>query len=452
MRDPRSDLLQVAEDALRRLGQAGAASAIVRAEASTTLSVDKGDEPHTDVGQTFYSIYARASDGRRTAHGTTSEGTIAGIEQLVRLILSNLSDSEEHDAASIPESLDRPPVDSDLQLFDASLADLTAAEAEALAAAAKNAASQYDKRVATPLCTVRRSIRTIAIASSAGMRGAFTVSRGGQLALCVARDPLTRGEFVAAEASGVCERSALRDPSELGTTTARNAVSGLGGRPLDRSVEVPVIFDSRMASIWLSTFGEWVCGDALLNRSSYLSGRLGTTIASPLVSIVDDALIRGAVGSRPFDADGLPSRRNVLVRRGILESYLLDTYSANRLGLSPTASARGDNLGRRSAASNLSLENGATTAESIVRDMRRGMLVKFFENTRPDPKTGILYLRLWGDWIENGETAYALSRVSCSITMDEMLRGIDALANDRPVHALSASPSFRVSSMTLIAD
>jgi PmbA protein len=134
------------------------------------------------------------------------------------------------------------------------------------------------------------------------------------------------------------------DPEAVGRKAAARAVRRLGARKM-KSVEVPVVFDPETAASLVRSIAGAASGPSLYRRASFLLDRLGTKIAAPGVTIVDDALIPSALGSRPFDGEGLATGRTVLVREGVLASYLLDTYCARKLGLESTHHAGRDGSG-----------------------------------------------------------------------------------------------------------
>src|SRR5205814_200493 len=135
-------------------------------------------------------------------------------------------------------------------------------------------------------------------------------------------------------------RRALEDAESIGRTAAARALRRLGARKV-KTAEVPVIFDPDTAASLLRSIAGAASGPSLYRRASFLLERLGSRIAAPTVTIVDDGLLPGALGSRPFDGEGLPTRRTVLVGEGTLQSYLLDTYSARKLGQRPRSRSRG---------------------------------------------------------------------------------------------------------------
>jgi PmbA protein len=135
------------------------------------------------------------------------------------------------------------------------------------------------------------------------------------------------------------KRAGLDSPEEIGLTAARRAVRRLGARQV-KTCEVPVIFDPEMAASLVRHIAGAAAGPALYRGASFLLGKLGEQIAAPGVTIVDDGTIPGGLGSRPFDGEGLPVLRTVIVDKGILTSYLLDGYSGRKLGMAQHHAAR----------------------------------------------------------------------------------------------------------------
>src|SRR5437764_788958 len=169
-------------------------------------------------------------------------------------------------------------------------------------------------------------------------------------------------------------RRTLEDPESIGRTAAARALRRLGARKV-KTTEVPVIFDPDMAASLLRSIAGAASGPSLYRRASFLLERLGTRVAAPTVTIVDDGLLPGALGSRPFDGEGLATRRTVLVGEGKLESYLLDTYSGRKLGLTSTHHANRDGAGVSVGTTNLMLLAGTTPPAELIGSVKSGLYV-----------------------------------------------------------------------------
>jgi PmbA protein len=172
-------------------------------------------------------------------------------------------------------------------------------------------------------------------------------------------------------------------------------------------------------------------------------------IASPIVSLVDDPLIPRGPGSRAYDGEGRKVRKLAVCKKGVLGSYLLDTYSARKLGLRPTGSASGGGGVPHSSTSNFYLMPGRSAPEALLQGIERGLYVTRMMGFGFDPTTGNFSRGAEGFLIENGELGHPVSEVTVSRNLDELLRGIDKIANDLEWKTSIAAPSFRVDEMTV---
>jgi PmbA protein len=193
-----------------------------------------------------------------------------------------------------------------------------------------------------------------------------------------------------------------------------------------------------------------VSGTALYRRASFLLERMGEVIASPAITLVDDARIVGAPGSRPFDAEGLPTRRTVVIENGVLRSWLLDGYSARRLGLASTASA-GRGVGDFPAAgpSNFFLEPGEHTPEEIVASVERGLYVTSLSGFGVNGITGDYSRGAAGLWIENGAFAHPVEEVTIAGNLLDMLRDVEMVGDDLRLRTRIAAPTLKIREMAL---
>jgi PmbA protein len=241
----------------------------------------------------------------------------------------------------------------------------------------------------------------------------------------------------------------LEEPAAVGRRAAARATRRLGGRRVP-TCEVPVIFDAVTAPSLLRHLAACVNGYAVYRESSFLAGRLGDAVASDRVTVIDDGRRRGGLGSRPFDGEGLPTRRNVVVERGRLCTYLLDSYAARKLGMRSTGNAaRSAGSAPGAAPTNLWLEPGDRTLEEIVADTGRGLLVTELIGMGFNPVTGDYSRGAAGLWIEGGEIRYPVEEITIAGHLGAMLTAIDAVASDLVWLGRIASPSLRVASMTV---
>jgi len=242
---------------------------------------------------------------------------------------------------------------------------------------------------------------------------------------------------------------ALEDPAAVGRRAAERALRRLGARRVP-TCEVPVVFEPMIARSLLGHLAGCVNGGAVYREASFLAGRLGERIASELVTVIDDGRLPGGLGSRPFDGEGQPTRRNRIVESGLLRSWLLDTYCARKLGLESTGSAaRGAGGAPAPAPSNLWLEPGKLGPEEIVRRTERGLLVTELIGMGFNPVTGDYSRGAAGLWIEDGRVAFPVEEITIAGQLGEMLSAIDLVGSDLLWVGAIAAPTLRVARMTV---
>jgi PmbA protein len=219
------------------------------------------------------------------------------------------------------------------------------------------------------------------------------------------------------------------------------------------TAEVPVVFDPMTARGLLGNLAACLSGYTVYRQASFLAGRLGEPIASPKITVVDDGRRTAGLGSKPFDGEGLPTRRNVVVDAGRLETWLLDSYSGRKLGLASTGNAsRGVGSAPGVGATNLWIEPGDARLDEIVADTPRGLLVTGLFGHGFNPVTGDFSRGAAGVWIEDGRRAHPVEEITIAGNLGQMLRDVDAVGSDLLWLGRVAAPSLRVSRMTVAGE
>jgi PmbA protein len=450
MREEGRRLLSLAHEVVDRAMKKGAEVAEVLAVHSLELSakVRKGaPELITEAGS--HGIGLRVMVGGRSASTYSSDVTSGGVEALVldALELARLSEPDELAAPPDPSLLAREH--PDLDLFDAGAIDLDARRATGLALAGEGASFALDPRITNSEgASYDRSVSIKAMATSGGFSGAYASTSHSIVVSPVADDADQKkrtGYYWDARRYG----SEVMDPAEVGREAARRTVAKLGARKVP-TCEVPVVFDPDAGRALLGLFFSVANGTAVYKRSSYLCDREGDRVASDLVTIADDPLIPRGPGSRPFDGEGLPSRRNVVVDRGTLVQYLCDVYSGRKLGRPSTGNASRGLGGRPSvSSSNFVLEKGSRDPASIVAEVDRGLYVTSMMGFGFNAVTGDFSRGAEGFWIEGGKKVFPVSEITISLDFDTLWKSVDAVGTDLDLRTRVACPTFRVAKMTL---
>jgi PmbA protein len=316
---------------------------------------------------------------------------------------------------------------------------------------AEEAARAFDPRITNSEGSQASSDASrIVYANSAGFVGEYDSAHHSLFCEPVARqgDSMQRDYWLT-----VARRLAdLEDAAQVGRRAAERALRRLGARRVPTG-EVPVIFDAFTAPSLLGQLAGCVSGYAVYRESTFLASKRGETIAAPGVTVIDDGRLPGGLGSKPFDGEGLPTRRNVIVRDGVLETWLLDSYSGRKLGLPSTGNAaRGAGSGPGVGTTNLWLEPGDATLDEIIASTDRGLLVTELIGMGFSPTTGDYSRGASGLWIERGEIVHPVEEITIASNLGDMLRRIDAIGSELVWRGRTASPPLRIARMTVAGE
>ncbi|MBI4255965.1 MAG: TldD/PmbA family protein [Candidatus Rokubacteria bacterium] len=389
----------------------------------------------------------RVFAGRASAAASTSDFSRASLERLVDEATMLAKITAEDPCAGLPEPGELIACVPDLAIEDTSGGEPAPEEKIEIARRCEAAALESDPRVTNSEGAEYYDRRTrYAYATSLGFaEGYRTTSFGISVSPVAARNGEMQRDYWYSTAR---KRSGLEDPAAVGRIAAHRAVRRLGARKI-KTVEVPVIFDAETAATLVRSAASAASGPSLYRRASFLLDRLGTKIAAPGVTIVDDALIPGGLGSRPFDGEGLAGGRTVLVREGVLESYLLDTYSARKLGMRSTHHAARDGGGVAVSTSNLMLLAGTAKPADLIASVKSGFYVTELIGFGVNGVTGDYSRGAVGLWIENGELAYPVEEVTVAGNLKEMFAAIDGVGDDLVLRDRTASPTLKIGRMVV---
>jgi PmbA protein len=441
--DPRelaSELLKAA-----RASGADAADVLVSEGTEFSVTVRKGEvETLTEAGSKALGL--RVFVGQRTASTYSSDFSWPTLARLVDEVVGMARATSEDEAAGLPDEL-VPPEDVELGLFDPSPAALPAAERIERARRAEAAALEVGGISNSQGASWGSGEGSIVFASSRGFMGGYRTS---SVSLSVVPQ---------AEKDGQMERDHwytagrglqdLEPPEQVGRTAAERTLRRLGARQV-KTAEVPVVFDPECAGEILGTLYGAISGYAVFRNATFLKDRLGEAVASPLVTLVDEGRRVRGLGSRPFDGEGLPTRRNVPIEKGVLRYFMCDAYAARKTGGRPVGAARRGVAGGPSVgASNLYFEPGALAPAAILGSVERGLYVTQLAGFGVNVVTGDYSQGAAGHWIENGRLAYPVHEVTIAGNLREMLKNIDAVGNDLVFRGASASPTLRIRKMTV---
>jgi PmbA protein len=450
-----ADLESLAAEAVSLAMKAGAsdAEAVAREGDEFSVNVRLGQvETLKDSGSRGLGL--RVFLGHRSASTSTSDLTPEGIRQLVDGALALAKVTEEDPFSGLPETGEFGALTGDLRLYDEDVYSLAGAERIEWARRAEAAALGADPRITNSdggsfdAATGRK-----VLVNSRGFCGSYRSSYAGVSAAPLAQDAngaMQRDGWW----SGARRLKDLDSPESIGQEAARRTLRRLGARRVPTQ-RVPIIFAPEVAGSLVGSVFEAASGDAIWRSASFLAGRLGEQIAVPTLTIIDDSTMllptgMGGFGTSPFDGEGLPSQRTVVVEKGLLHNYLLNTYTARKLGMKSTHNASRGLAGAPGiGCGNLFVEPGLLSPDQIIGDVPSGLYVTSLMGFGVNVVTGDYSRGATGLWIENGQLTHAVEEVTIAGNLAEMLMNVTAIGSDLEFRGAIASPTLRIDGMTI---
>jgi PmbA protein len=442
-----SDPRELAAELLKAAKAKGAdaADVLVSEGSEFSVTVRKG-EVETLTEAASKALGLRVFVGKRTASTYSSDFSWPTLSRLVDEVVGMARVTSEDPAAGLPDEM-VPPEDVELGLYDPSPLELPPGERIDRARQAEAAALAVPGISNSQGASWGSGEGSVVLATSRGFLGGYRTS---SVSLSVVPQ---------AEKDGQMERdhwytagrglSDLEPPEQVGRTAAERTLRRLGARQV-KTAQLPVVFDPDSAGEILGTLFGAISGYAVFRNATFLKDKLGETVASPLVTLIDEGRRPRGLGSRPFDGEGLPTRRNVPIEKGVLRYFMCDAYSARKIGGKPVGAARrGVGGGPSVGASNLYFEPGPLAPEAIIGGVERGLYVTDLIGFGVNVVTGDYSQGAAGLWIENGKLSHPVHEVTIAGNLREMLMDIDAVGSDLVFRGASASPTLRIKKMTL---
>ncbi|HZZ65126.1 MAG TPA: TldD/PmbA family protein [Candidatus Baltobacteraceae bacterium] len=286
---------------------------------------------------------------------------------------------------------------------------------------------------------------TTALVNSNGFSGMYRATRVHRSSSPVAVD----GHAKRTGSYGTAGRrlADLEDIERVSATSVERTV-GLFGARKPATMRVPVIFERDVAAAVLSDIFAALSAANVATGNSWAADRLGERIGNECVTIIDDGTLPGRLGSSPFDGEGTPTRRTTVFQKGVLQTFLYDTYYARKLSAESTGNSTGGGVGPN----NFYLEPGLGSLADVIAQTQRGILVMDTIGFATEHASGIYSRGARGYYIEGGELAYPVEEFTIASSFAQILAGIDAIANDLRFDGAVVSPSFRVAEMTVSGD
>jgi PmbA protein len=453
-----SDLKQLAFDVVAKARKAGAtdAEAVVYEGEEFGALVRLGQvEQLKESGSRAVGL--RVFIGQRTASTSSSDFSSESIERLVSGAVTLAKITSEDPFAGLPETEAFGQIEGDpvhgLGLYFEDVNEMPPAERIEIARRTEAAAMAYDTRITNSgggdfdTATSHKIL-----VNSRGFVGEYRKSYCGFSA-----SPIAQGETGGMQRNYWYSNSRttrlLESPEAIGQEAARRTLKRLGARQV-KTQAAPVVFSPEIAKSIMGNIFEAANGDAIYRHATFFADMLGERVAGENITVVDDGTMVfegiGGFGTSPFDGEGLPTRRKVIVERGILKNYVMNTYTARKLGMASTGNASRGLAGNPGiGAGNFYLEAGTLTPEEIIADVKNGLYVTETMGFGVNLVTGDYSQGASGMWIENGEIAYPVEEITIAGNLKDMYKNVVAIGNDLVFRGASAAPTIRVEGMMI---
>lgn len=437
----------------------------IRAGATDAEAVAvEGDEFYTKVrlGQvetltesTSRAIGLRVFNGQRTASTSTNDLSEDSLKRLVAGAVELSKITEEDPFAGLPDASEYSELRNaeSLAIYFDDVYQLSSADRIEMARATEAAAMAADVRIQnSDGGTFTAATSHKAIANSRGFQGEYRKSYCGIGTTPIAQDE--RGMQRDGWGSGARTLRKLETPEEVGREAAKRAIRRLDARRVPTQ-KASMVFSREIARGIIGDIFDAVNGDAVYRHATMFEDKLGEQIASPLVTVIDDGTMMlepglGGFGTLPFDGDGLPMQRKVIVEKGILQTYVTNTYTARKLGTRSTGNASRGLAGAPGIGSgNFYLQAGTLTPREIIAEVQNGLYVTEVLGSGVNLVTGDYSQGATGIWIENGVFTGAVEEITIAGNLKDMYKNIVAVGNDLIFRGSSASPCIRIEGMTI---
>jgi PmbA protein len=440
-----TDLREVAQDIVRRAMKGGATAAeCVAREGDEFSTLVRLGQVETLKESGSRSIGVRIFFGQRSASTYSSDFSRSGLDRMLNSALELAKITSEDPFGGIPPADQLGQIHGDLDLYHEDVYSLPGADRIDYARRTEKAALDFDPRIKNSEGgSFDAATGHKVLANSHGFLGEFSRSYCSVAAVPIAQtdEGAMQRDYWFSVARTLKK---LDSPEKVGRIAAERTLRRLGARKA-KTAKVPVVFDPMVSTSILEHIFEGINGDSVYRGASFLAGKLGQKIAGDNVTIIDDGTIPGGFGTSPFDGEGIPTRRTVVIENGVLDSYLLNTYTAKKLGLQTTGNASRGLAGTPGIGpGNYFLQPGPRAPKDLIAGIKEGLYVTEFLGQGVNLVTGDYSRGASGLWISNGELTYPVEEITVAGNLKDLFFNISEIASDLEFRGSVAAPTIRV--------
>lgn len=436
-----SQLQEMSADVLRRAKDAGASAA------EAEISLGFGQNVSVRMGETETIEYNRDKGvsvtvyfGQQKGHASTSDLSPQAIQDTVSAACNIARYTAKDEFCGLADPALMAKEIPALDLYHPW--DLSVDQALELAKVCEASARSVDKRINN---SEGGSVSTyegmFAYANTHGFNGGYATSRHGLSCSVIAED----GDNMQRDYWYTTARCAkdLEPAASVGKLAGERTVRRLGSKRI-KTAQVPVLFEASLASGLISHLISAISGGSLYRKSSFLLDSLGKQVMSPFISIEEQPHLLKGLASSPFDNEGVATQQRTLVKNGVLNGYVLSSYSARKLGMQSTGNAGGNH--------NLIVSHGDLDLNGLLKTMGTGLLVTELLGHGINMVTGDYSRGAAGFWVENGVIVHPVEEITIAGNLQTMFKQIVAIGNDVLVQGSKQVGSILIENMTVAGD
>ncbi len=439
--------LQLLAESLVNYGQSlGADEVEVAVATGKEFSVNVRQQSIEDLTEAnFRYLSLKVIKDRRVASASSSDLSIETLKDLMKKTLKRAELSNPDECAGLPDSVE-PYVDpASLNLYDPQIAHLEPKEKIKLAFETEKIALADPRITNSHGASFGTTEGAFILVNSRGFSGFYKATSCGLSVGIQAGDTDHR-----VEDGWFSSRrffSELDPPEAVAKKAIERTVRLLNPRKI-KTQQVPVVFEPPQTAWLLGFLFTCIAGTSIYHRASFLVDKLGEKIADPRVTVIDDGLMPGRLGTRPFDSEGVPTRKTMVIEAGVLKNYLCNSYAARKLKLASTGNAEGAGVGPN----NFYLVPGEVSPDEIIASMDRGLILVKTIGHGLNPVTGDISRGAFGLWVEKGEIVYPVSEITISGNLGEILNNIELIGSNLQFEAAICGPTIKVAELTVAGE
>lgn len=439
--------IEQAKDAVKKAIDIGAGQAEVYIVQGKELSIDvRNNEVETMKLADEIGLGVRVFKNQRLGYAFTSDLSQSAIDKIIHQAIANSDKTTPDEFNRLPDYNGKY---KELDLYDHDLGSVKVEEKIELAKSIEKAARDYDARVKiTERSSYFDAFYEVALANSLGINATYRGTYCGAYSYLVAEE---NGDNQTGFGVSYQQKFNRLKPEDIGREAAENAVRMLGAKSVNTQKAV-VVLDPNIATDFLSIISPILSAEAVQKGKSLFAGKVGQEVGSHLITIIDDGTMEGGIRTAPFDGEGVPTSKNVLVENGVLKGFLHNTYTAAKEGIQSTGNGNRGSYknGPEIGTTNFYIAPGNVSREELLKNINQGLYITDVMGMHTaNPISGDFSVGASGLWIENGKFTKPVKGIAIAGNIIDLLESVDCVSDDLRFFGGKGSPTIRIAQMSI---